>query len=241
MFTWICSDCGIAVDVAEDVCPHCENRSTATTAEPSASRVPETAPTQANPSHETRAKPMPRLRSKAVTERSGSRVSETAHSNVSKGGLHLRAGHYLVFAGGLALAMLVAVWLSGGLSGLRLEDPEESTESPVETFAIGVRGPIEVSAIRPYYDEDYQTHVRAFIANHSKQEQSVAVRASLRVREASKQAPPLATFDVIISAPLPPNGGQEVDVQLRALGSLQSLPPWNEMRVDLEVLSEAGG
>ena len=184
---------------------------------------------------------MPGSRTKAVSERSSAPVSEAARSDVSMGGLHLQAWHYLVFAGGLAVAVLLAVWLSGGLSGLRLEDPEESPESPVETFAIGVHGPIEVSAIRPYYDEEYQTHVRAFVANHSKQERSVAVRASLRVREASRQAPPLATFDVIISAPLPPNGGQEVDVQLRALGSLQSLPPWNQMRVDLEVLSGAGG
>ena len=240
MFTWICSQCGNAVDVAEDVCPHCASRSTETTAEPSSSRVPEIAPTQPDPSTESRAEPKPSLRTKAVSERSSTRVPEAARSEVSTGGFHLRAWHYLVFVGGLAVAMLFAVWLSGGLSGLRFEDPEESPESPVETFAIGVRGPIEVSAIRPYYDDDYQTHVRAFVANHSKREQSVALRASLRVREASRQAPPLATFDVVISAPLPPDGGQEVDVQLRAMGSLQSLPPWNEMRVDLEVLGGSG-
>ncbi len=161
-------------------------------------------------------------------------VPETAPTAFTA--FNLQARHYLIFAGGLAVAILGAIWLSGGFSGLRLEAPEEVTESPVETFAIGVQGPIEVSGIRPYYDEEFQTHVRAFVANHSKEEHSVALRVHLRVKEASRRAPPLATFEVVISSPLPPNGGQEVDVQLRALGSLQSLPRWEEMRVDLEDL-----
>lgn len=112
--------------------------------------------------------------------------------------------------------------------------------SPVETFAIGVRGPIEVSGIRPYYTDEYQMRVLAFVANHSKQERSVALRVYLRVREASRQAPPLASFDVVVGNPLAPNGGQEVDVDLQAMGSLQSLPPWDELRVDLEILGAQG-
>ena len=163
-----------------------------------------------------------------------SEESETAVAESTAFSLEKR--HYLIFTGGLAVAILGAIWLAGGFSGLRLEDPDEMVESPVEAFAIGVRGPIEVSGIRPYYDEDFQTHVRAFVANHSKDEQSVALRVHLRVREASTRTPPIATFEVVIGSPLPPNGGQEIDVRLQAMGSLQSLPRWDELRVDLEAL-----
>ena len=83
--------------------------------------------------------------------------------------------------------------------------------------------------------------MRAFVANHSNEPQSVAVQVLLRVRQASAQALPIATFEVIISDPLPPNGGQEIDVRLAAMGSLQSLPPWDEIRVDVEVLGAQGG
>lgn len=153
------------------------------------------------------------------------------------GSMGLRAGHYWAFAGALVLAVLAAVALSGGLPGLRFEEPGEAEVSPVEAFAIGVRGPIEVSGIRPYYDDEYQAHVRAFVANHSRTEQSVAVAVLLRVREAGEGAPPLATFEVVTSDPLPPNGGREVDVALRTMGTLESLPRWDRLRVDLEVLS----
>ena len=162
-----------------------------------------------------------------------------------RGAFELRPKHLLVFGAAVALAVCVAVVVSAGpgglFSALRLEDPAETAVSPVETFAIGVRGPIEVSGIRPYYDDDFQTHVRAFVANHSREPQSVAVQVLLRVREASTQALPLATFQVVISDPLPPHGGKEVDVGLAAMGSLQSLPPWDEIRVDIEGLGASGG
>lgn len=162
-----------------------------------------------------------------------------------RGAFELQTKHLLMFGAAVALAVCVAVVVSAGpdglFSALRLEDPAEMAVSPVETFAIGVRGPIEVSGIRPYYDDDFQTHVRAFVANHSRDAQSVAVQVLLRVREASSQAPPLATFEVVISDPLPPHGGKEVDVRLAAMGSLQSLPPWDEIRVDIEALAASGG
>ena len=135
-----------------------------------------------------------------------------------------------------AVTVLGAAFLLGACSGLELENPADAEAGPVETFGIGVRGPIEVSGVRPYYDENYHAHVRAFVANHSDREQSVALRVYLRVHQATQQAPPLATFQVVISDPLPARGGKEVDVELQAMGTLQSLPRWDEMRVDLEVI-----
>ncbi len=149
----------------------------------------------------------------------------------------IRVKQYLPWAVLVAVLCVASALMWRGLTGLRLEHPGDEAVSPVETFAIGVRGPIEVSGIRPYYDDEYLAHVRAFVANHSDREQSVALSVLLRVRETGPSAPPLATFRIVIGDPLPPLGGQEVDVPLLAMGSLQSLPRWDEMRVDLEVLT----
>lgn len=236
MFTWICPNCGAAVDVSEDTCPHCAEPDSQSSVPPaSATAQPVTKPAvRSVPT----APPKPPDPQPATVELGGAAAQsqDSGTADAKSTAFSLEKRHYLIFAGGLAVAILGAIWLSGGFSGLRLEDPEELFESPVEAFAIGVRGPIEVSGIRPYYDENFQTHVRAFVANHSREEQSVALRVLLRVREASKQAPPIASFQVVIGNPLPPNGGQEIDVRLLAMGSLQSFPRWDELRVDLEAL-----
>lgn len=211
MLSYICPDCGATVDVADGDCPHCASRG-----HPDADETAEITAAAA---------PEP------------ARVGERPRRRKSMG---LRARHYWAFAGVLAASVIGAFVLSDGLPGLRFEEPGEAESSPVETFAIGVRGPIEVSGIRPYYADEYQAHVRAFVANHSRDAQSVALAVLLRVREASRQAPPLASFEVLLSDPLPPNGGQEVDVGLRTMGTLESLPQWDQLRVDLEVLAARG-
>ena len=250
MFTWVCPKCGASVDVAEDACPHCgwrEGSGSESVAQPS----PETPPVAAQPVQAAPAQPPehpdPPSAAPSPAPAAAPESQPAAKQAVSRrrGPLELQTKHLLIFAAAVAAAICTAVVVSIGpgdlFSSLRLEDPEEMVESPVETFAIGVRGPIEVSGIRPYYDDDFQTHVRAFVANHSKDPQSVAIQVLLRVRQAGEQAPPLATFQVVISDPLPPNGGQEVDVSLAAMGSLQSLPPWDEIRVDIEGLGASGG
>lgn len=249
MFTWVCPKCGGSVDVAEVTCPHCAARGAER--EPATRHSPlppgdETQPVQAPPV-EAPARPDPQSAPDPAVPVAAEPTQAPAAQTASRrrGAFELQTKHLLVFGAAVALAVCVAVVVSAGpgglFSALRLEDPAEMAVSPVETFAIGVRGPIEVSGIRPYYDDDFQTHVRAFVANHSKEAQSVAVQVLLRVREASSQAPPLATFRVVISDPLPPHGGKEVDVALAAMGSLQSLPPWDEIRVDIEGLAASGG
>lgn len=237
MFTWVCPDCGYDVDVAAEQCPRCsgqlegkDEQSQATAVRP----TPPPAPARPVSSPE----PEPRQRLPTGPARAPQPIEATRPS----GGLQFRARHLVYFIMALAVALSAAFWLATGsvpgLSSLRLELPGEMELSPVETFAMGVQGPIEVSGIRPYYTDEFQARVRAFVANHAKSQQPVAVRVHLRVREAGQQVPPLASFAVVLSAPLPPNGGQEVDVELEAMGSLQSLPPWEEMRVDLESINE---
>lgn len=224
MFNWICPHCGKVVDSSTEHCPHCGAQESADPPEATSDQ------------DETVVAPVVAPVDEAPQQRASSPPARNA--------MHLDRRHYVMFAGALAAVILCVIWLSGGFagvfSGLSLEDPEEVTESPVETFAIGVSGEIEISGIRPYYDAEYRTHVRAFVANHSKEPQSVALKALLRVREASRRAPPLATFDVIVPNPLDPNAGVEVDVELAAMGSLQSLPRWDELRVDLEQLGASG-
>ncbi len=158
-----------------------------------------------------------------------------AKPDVARSGVRIAPRHLLGFVVVLGASVGVAFWLASG-DRMRLEDPPEAEEASVGTFAIGVSGPLEVSAVRPYYDDQFQTHVKAFVSNHSREPQSVALSVLLRVRQADRQSPPLASFRVVIPDPLPPNGGQEVDVPLAALGSLQAMPPWDDLRVDLEPL-----
>ena len=235
MFTWICPKCGAAVDIAQDTCPQCSGGIEPSAPEEDATNVVEAPPEPTVHHAEAQlaqaAAPPPET---TVESEMPAPEPEPVEAAARPSGLHMARRHYAMFAGGLVLAILVAVWLGRGFSGLRLEDPGEAEASPVEAFAIGAEGPIEVSGIRPYYDEDFQTHVRAFVANHSEEERSVALRALLRVREAGRGTPPIATFSVVTPNPLPPNGGREIDVPLRAMGSLQSLPRWDEMRVDLD-------
>lgn len=270
MFTWVCPKCGGSVDVAEVTCPHCAARGAAPEPATRHSPVPpgeETQSVQAPPAEaparpdpqpapdpvvpvaaeptQIPAEPVQTPAAPAQTPAAPVQAPAAQPASRPRGAFELQTKHLLVFGAAVALAVCVAVVVSAGpgglFSALRLEDPSEMAVSPVETFAIGVRGPIEISGIRPYYDDDFQTHVRAFVANHSREAQSVAVQVLLRVREASQQAPPLATFEVVISDPLPPHGGKEVDVALAAMGSLQSLPPWDEIRVDIEGLAASGG
>ena len=262
MFTWVCPKCGGSVDVAEVTCPHCAARDAAPEPATRHSPVPPGDETQALQVAQTevpaRPDPPPAPDPQPAPDPAVAVVAEPTQTPAEpvqapgvqtesrrRGAFELQTKHLLLFGAAVALAICIAVVVSAGpgglFSALRLEDPAEMAVSPVETFAIGVRGPIEVSGIRPYYDDDFQTHVRAFVANHSREAQSVAVQVLLRVREASSQAPPLATFEVVISDPLPPHGGKEVDVGLAAMGSLQSLPPWDEIRVDIEALAASGG
>lgn len=147
--------------------------------------------------------------------------------------MEVRPIHLLLFVGVMVLAIGGAVWVSQP-DLLKLESVEDADEGMVETFGRGVQGPFEVAGIRTYYTDDYQTKVKAFVVNHSEDAASAAFRVHLRIQQATESAPPLASFDIILPEPLAGNGSAEVDTELDAMGSLQSLPPWREIRVDIE-------
>ncbi len=235
MLSWTCPKCGGVLDVTDVECPHCSE--SLASIEPAANRTSASGDSQpAAVSRRTdRPDPAPAT---AVLPVEVPEPSPEAEPAAGSNALGLQRRHYLLFAVALVVFVGAAVWLSGGFDdgifGLRFEDPGEMDESPVETFAIGVRGDIEVSGVRPYYDDEYQAHVKLFVANHSDQERAVALRALMRVKEAGPRSVPIATFDVVTVPPLGPNEGRELDVSLNAMGTLQSFPRWDEMRVDLE-------
>ena len=211
MFTWICPKCGKEVDVAQKSCPRCA------AAEASAEGA-ESAPVL----------PPPAAASKR--EEAAPQQSRPARQ---KSSLEVRPLHLLLFAAVLMLTVGGAVWLSRP-DLLRLEAVAEPEEESVRTFGRGLQGPLEVAGIRAYYTDDYQTKVKAFVVNHSDEARSVALRVSLRHRQATDNAPPLGGFDLVLPQPLAGHGAFEIDTDLDALGSLQSLPPWQEMRVDID-------
>ncbi len=141
--------------------------------------------------------------------------------------------HLLLFTAVMILAVIIAVWLSRP-DLLRLESVAEPKEEWVQTLSRGIQGPLEVAGIRTYYADDYRTKVKAFVVNHSDEERSVALRVSLRHRQSTDNAPPLGGFDLVLPEPLAGWGAFEVETDLEAMGSLQSLPPWQEIRVDID-------
>lgn len=213
MFTWICPKCGKDVDVAQKTCPRCAAGEGAS-ADEAASALP---PPAAAPRREEAA----------------ARQREHAAPKKSSSSLDVRPRHLLLFAAVLLLAVGGAVWLSRP-GPLHLEAVADPAEESVQTFSRGMQGPLEVAGIRPYYTDDYQTKVKAFVVNHADEAASVALRVSLRHEQAADNAPPLGAFDIVLPEPLAGRGAAEIDTDLEAMGSLQSLPPWREIRVDIE-------
>jgi hypothetical protein len=96
-------------------------------------------------------------------------------------------------------------------------------------------GDIEVAGVRTWYDADYNPKVRAVVINHSDDPQSnVSFHVELRTREAAAGDTPLASFDIRLDQELGPREIRDVEADLTALGTLVSLPPWRQMRVDLQ-------
>ncbi len=185
----------------------------------------------------------PQVTSEITTDHLSASSGFSGDSNDSGQAFQFRRGHLVLFVVGALLVVFGVFYMTGKLDqffgALQFENPPEM-ESLVETFAIGVQGDIEVSGIRPYYTDDYESRVRVYVANHSSQQQSVALRAHLRNRQAGERTPPLASFNIILPDPLMPEQGKELDLELRAMGTLQSLSPWEEIRVDLEQISSEG-
>lgn len=95
--------------------------------------------------------------------------------------------------------------------------------------------PIEVSGIRLSYDAQNRPQVRAVVTNHSEEQlpRGASFRVALRPIQAPG-SPPLAYFTAKLDATIQPGDSREIRAPLDALATLAAMPPWHQLRVDLE-------
>jgi hypothetical protein len=97
-------------------------------------------------------------------------------------------------------------------------------------------GDIEIAGVRTFYTPDYKPKASAVVVNHGESAQWVNFRVTLRTREAAMSDAPLATFDIRLDKQIDPGKIVEYTADVTAMGALASLPPWHQMRVDLQPL-----
>jgi hypothetical protein len=139
---------------------------------------------------------------------------------------------FLVFA---AVAVAAAVYFARPdlfRSPLQLEDVPLGEGAGDSGSAY--LGDIEVAGVRTWYDANYKPKVNAVVIHHGEEPQSnVSFRVELRTREAAIGDTPLASFEIRLDQALGPREIRDVEADLTAMGTLVSLPPWHQMRVDL--------
>jgi hypothetical protein len=135
----------------------------------------------------------------------------------------------------LIVAIGLAVYFSRpevfrGAAGLQLEDVSEAGSG---TAGSAAAGNVQVAGIRPFYDGEYRTRVRALIINHADTPvEQVNLEVTLQTPRAPAFAAPLASF-VIEAKELGSGESREIETGLTALGTLASLPPWDEVRIQV--------
>jgi hypothetical protein len=139
----------------------------------------------------------------------------------------------------LVVAVGLAVYFSRpqlfrGAAGLQLEDVPEAAGSG--TAGSAAVGNLQVAGIRPYYDGEYRPRVRALIINHGDTPvEQVNLEVTLQTPRAPAFAAPLASF-VIDTKELGSGESREIEASLTALGTLASLPPWDQVRIQIRDL-----
>jgi hypothetical protein len=97
---------------------------------------------------------------------------------------------------------------------------------------------IQIAGIRTVYDEQYRPRVRVLVINHADAPSQVGdIEVQMRPRGADPEGEPLAKFVVRLDKDLEPNEAREIETELQALGTLASLPRWNEVRLNVVSLS----
>jgi hypothetical protein len=234
MFTWECPTCGRELDIAESECPHCTKKAkaaataVATESAVAAERPAEqraARPTVPLPTHGQASSPLPPPAQRVTVPR---RQATPAWG--------LRGKHVAIFLL-LAVAAIAA--------GVFFARPDLFRRAPLlqdVPLAEGsgdsgsaYRGEIEVAGVRTWYDTGYKPKVSAVVINHGETPQTnVSFTVELRTREASKSDTPLASFEIKLDKELAPREARDVQADLTAMGTLASLPSWQQMRVDLQ-------
>ncbi len=95
---------------------------------------------------------------------------------------------------------------------------------------------VEIAGLRMSYDAQNRPQVRAVIINHSEDQiaPGTTYRVSLREAKAAAGSPPLGSFTVKLDKMLQPGESREVRAGLDALATLAAMPPWHQLRLDIE-------
>ena len=246
MFTWECPKCGKELDVGTVECPVCHPESVATPPRrtqqapqlAAAARQP-APPPQPAPS----SRPAAAVKAPAQTPASPAAASPSQPAPkppiVVRSGPAVRPAHLALVGVVLAVAIGLALYFSRpdlfrGAAGLQLEDVPEAAGSG--TAGSAAVGNLQVAGIRPYYDGEYRPRVRALIINHGDTPvEQVNLEVTLQTPRAPAFAAPLASF-VIDTKELGSGESREIETGLTALGTLASLPPWDQMRIQIRDL-----
>lgn len=112
--------------------------------------------------------------------------------------------------------------------------PKIELERPAETPA-PVR-PVEITGVRLSYDAQNRAQVRAVVVNHGEEVlmTGASFRVALRPAGAAAGSPPLAYFTVKLASAIAPGDSRDVRAPLEALATLAAIPPWQQLRVDIE-------
>jgi hypothetical protein len=150
----------------------------------------------------------------------------------------VRPLHLLLFGLVLVLSLAGAIYLARPdlmtVEGVSLPKLPGREPPPLQ------EGPIEVSGIRTWRDEQAKLRVRAVLINHTAGPYpELNFRISLLNPEAEDAAPAAATFEVKLEEPIAARASREVEADLIAPDGLTALPEWNRMPVRLEAIPPA--
>jgi hypothetical protein len=117
---------------------------------------------------------------------------------------------------------------TGTPKGITLENVPTTSTAPARQ--------LEIAGIRMSYDDRSKPQVRAVVINHGDEGlQAVSAVISLRPASSPADAQPLARFTVKLTPELKPGESREVKAPLDALATLAAMPPWHQLRADVEL------
>ena len=216
MFTTECPKCGREIDVGETECPYCTAGAETPTAGPpepapvpAAQRPPQRRPVQ-------RARRVPR---------------KPAPWSIPPLYLAIVAG-FLVGTIGVVV-YLTSPGLFTGSPKLKLENVAESEDSGGGTASVG---DLEVTGVRAWWDQESEKlKVRAVVVNHGEVSTNlVNLKVHLKSKKSRASASPLASFDIRLDEELGPLQSRDIEAELASLAHPSALPPWNEIRIELD-------
>ena len=223
MFTTECPKCGREIDVGETDCSYCGSTAETQAADRPAA-VPATQPPRPRPAQQVpRSRPVQRVRRPP---------RKSATWSIPPLYLAILAGFFVATIA--VIVYFTSPGLFGGGQKLTLENVGDASEdSGVGSASVG---DLEVAGVRTWWDqENEKLKVRAVVVNHGDiPTNQIDLKVHLKSRNSRASASPLASFDLRLDEELGPLQSRDIEADLASLAHPSALPPWNEIRIELE-------